>query len=76
MKDVYVEAIPLFVKLIDKYPQDWKYHYKLGRSYINSKKQENYVLGENTVIAEGTSRELLKSSKAKKHLTEINNVVV
>ena len=25
----------------------------------------NYVLGENTVIAEGSSRELLKSSKAR-----------
>ena len=27
----------------------------------------NYVLGENTVIAEGTSREILKSSKAIEH---------
>ena len=27
----------------------------------------SYVLGEHTVIAEGTSRELLKSSKAIKH---------
>ena len=27
----------------------------------------SYVLGENTVIAEGTSRELLKSAKAIKH---------
>ena len=28
---------------------------------------DSYVLGENTVIAEGTSRELLKSSKAIEH---------
>ena len=27
----------------------------------------SYVLGENTVIAEGTSRELLRSTKAIKH---------
>ena len=27
----------------------------------------SYVLGENTVVAEGTSRELLKSTKAIKH---------
>ena len=27
----------------------------------------SYVLGENTVIAEGTSREILKSSKAIEH---------